>query len=42
MTQSAMEKEMGKENYSLFKRLKQLKESAGVIQARLPFEFSWR
>jgi protease IV len=42
ITQSSMEKELGKENYSIFKRLKQLKESAGVIQARLPFEFTWR
>lgn len=41
MTQSAIEKEMGKENYTLFKRLKQLKESSGVVQARLPFEFTW-
>ena len=42
ITQSSLEKELGKENYLLFKRLKQIKESAGVIQARLPFEFSWR
>lgn len=42
ITQSAMEKEFGKENYLLFKRIKQLKENIGVVQARLPFDFTWR
>lgn len=42
MSRSAVEKELGKENFSLFKRLQQLKESAGEVQARLPFEFTWR
>jgi protease-4 len=42
ISQSAMEKEFGKENYLLFKRIKQLKENVGVIQARLPFDFTWK
>jgi protease IV len=41
-TGSAMEKELGREGYTLYKRLRQLKGSAGVVQARLPFEFSLR
>jgi len=39
---SAMEKELGREGYALYKRIRQLKASSGNIQSRLPFEFSLR
>ncbi len=38
---SVMEKELGKENYALYLRIKQLKENFGIVQARLPFEWKW-
>ncbi len=39
---SIMEKEMGAEQYKLFKQVKQVKENVGVVQARLPFEWNWK
>jgi protease-4 len=39
---SVMEKELGAENVKLFKQVKRLKESFGIIQARLPFEWNWK
>jgi protease-4 len=35
-----MEKEVGVEEYQLFKRIHQLKAETGEVKARLPFEFS--
>ncbi len=40
---SVLEKELGgPENVKLFKQVKRLKESFGTIQARLPFDWSWK
>ena len=36
-----MEDELGKENYDLYLRMKQLKDNMGIIQARMPFEWKW-
>jgi protease-4 len=35
-----MEKELGAEQFQLFKRIQQLKAETGEVKARLPFEFS--
>jgi protease-4 len=39
---SLMEKELGAENVKLFKQVKRLRESFGIIQTRLPFEWNWK
>ena len=38
---SIMEEELGKENYKIYLQIKRLKENMGVIQARIPFEWTW-
>ena len=36
-----MEDELGRENYDLYLKMKQLKDNIGIIQARMPFEWKW-
>lgn len=36
-----LDEELGKENAALYRRMKQIKENIGVIQARMPFEWKW-
>jgi protease-4 len=36
-----LQDELGNENFELYKRMKQLKENMGMIQARMPFEWKW-
>lgn len=35
-----LEKELGKEEYNLYKKIKSFKEESGSIKARMPFDFS--
>ncbi len=37
-----MEDELGNENFELYRKMKQLKENMGVIQAKMPFEWKWK
>jgi len=39
LTSSTLKKELGMEDYQLFKRIKALKEEKGEIKTQLPFEF---
>jgi len=36
-----IEDELGSENFEMYKKMKQLKENMGMIQARMPFEWKW-
>jgi len=36
-----LEDELGSENFEMYKKMKQLKENMGMIQARMPFEWKW-
>ena len=40
LTETSLKKELGKELYSMMKRIQQLKADKGEIQTRIPFEFS--
>jgi protease-4 len=39
LTSSTLQKELGTEDYQLFKRIKSMKEEKGEIKTQLPFEF---
>jgi protease-4 len=39
LTSSTLQKELGMEDYQLFKRIKAMKEEKGEIKSQLPFEF---
>jgi hypothetical protein len=39
LTSSTLQKELGTEDYLLFKRIKSMKEEKGEIKTQLPFEF---
>ncbi|MFZ9661197.1 MAG: signal peptide peptidase SppA, partial [Chitinophagaceae bacterium] len=37
-----LEKELGQENYLIYKQIKNIKESAGIVQARMPYTINWK
>ena len=39
LSSSSMEKEIGKDEYMIYKRIKTIKEESGEIKSRLPFDF---
>ena len=39
LTSTTLQKELGMEDYQLFKRIKAMKEEKGEIKSQLPFEF---
>jgi protease-4 len=39
LSSSSIEKEIGKDEYMIFKRIKALKEESGQAKSRLPFDF---
>ncbi|MFN5423488.1 MAG: signal peptide peptidase SppA, partial [bacterium] len=39
LSSSSIEKEMGRDEYMIFKRIRSLKEESGEIKSRLPFDF---
>ena len=39
LTTSTLQKELGVEEYQLFKRIKAMKAETGEIKSQLPFEF---
>lgn len=39
---NVLEKELGQETYLLYKQIKNIKESTGKVQARLPYTINWK